>query len=147
MMNTESINQSLSRIAPIMIFLSLVLVVGGVTILLYFGYTIYELLVEPEKSVFLNYIITQMPVPNQDVFTFKGMFDNRNFELSMPTSLIIYGRYVLAFMIWAMVGGLVTSLLSGGINIFKVLTNLNLYKNVNQKDLNDADTRNSNNPR
>jgi hypothetical protein len=145
--NYDALNQSIARVAPILLFLSLALVISGTVILLFFGYTIYELLVTPEKSVFLNYILSQLPAPSDPTYSIKGIIDNKNFEFSMPSNILAYGRYILAFMIWAMIGGLVTSLISGGMNIFKVLTNLSKNEKSNQKDNRNADTRDSHNTR
>jgi hypothetical protein len=146
-LNPDDIDQSISRVAPVLLFLSLTLVISGAGLLLFFGYAIYELLVSPEKSIFLNYVLSQLPAPSDPTYSVKGMIDNKNFEFSMPSNILAYGRYILAFMIWSMIGGLVSSLISGGMNIFKVLTKLSKHKKSHQKDLNDADTRNRNNSR
>ncbi len=140
-MNTDSMNQMIARVAPLMFILSLIMVVGGASIMLYFGYSIYQLLVTPEQSVFLNYLLSQMPGPLESVYTISGNIDGKDFIIGLPTDVFAYGRYGLAFLIFAMVGGLVTNLIGGGMNIFKVLTNLS------KEDTNNADTRNSNNSR
>jgi len=146
-LNPDNLNQTIARVAPFMLLLSLILVVGGAALMMYFGYMIYELLMTPEKSHFLNYILQQLPAPNDPTYKINGVFDGKQFEMALPSNLLMYGRYVLAFIIWAMIGGLVTNLIGGGMNIFKALTNLSKDKNSIQKDHSYADTRNSNNTR
>ena len=101
----------------------------------------------PEHSNFLNYLLSQLPAPTESVYQIRGTMDGKSFVVEVPTGLFAYGRYVLAFLIYAMVGGLVTNLIGGGMNIFKVLTRLSNNKNSSQKDISNADTRNSYNSR
>lgn len=143
-MNTDSLNQMIARIAPLMLLLSLVMVVCGAALMLYFGYGIYQLLMTPEQSVFLKYVLSQIPTPIEQIYQIRGTMDGKDFVVEIPTGIFAYGRYVLAFLIYAMVGGLVTNLIGGGMNIFKVLTRLSNNKNASQKDISNADTRNSN---
>lgn len=144
-MRQDSLTGMIERIAPFMLLLSVVMVVSGAGFLLFFGYTIYQLLVTPDQVVFLNYLLAHMPPPSTSVYTINGISAGKEFTVNIPTDLFGYGRYVLAFLIFGIVGNMVAVLLSGGMSIFKVL-NLNIKKS-NQEDAQNGSTRNSNNTR
>lgn len=136
--NPDNLRQMIGRFAPFMMILSLVMVTGGAALMLYFGYAVYELLANPEQSVFMNYILSNMPYPYSDIYTINGTYDGREFTIALPTGAFFYARYGLAFVLWLIVGSIVSQLISAGMKIFKVL-------NLNKEELINADTRNSHN--
>lgn len=146
-MNRESIENTLSRFSSLLLAISIALIVGGAGLMFYFGYVVYILLSSPEQSHFMTYLLQQLPAPAEPFYTLSGSSDGKSIEINIPTPVLLYGRYILAFMIWSVVGGIVVQLMSAGLSIFKVLTQVTKTKNLNQKELNDADTRNSHNSR
>ncbi len=105
--------------------LSITLIVCGAILMLIFGHAVYEIITNPSESVLLNYLLAQLPQPKPEGYELKAMSEGRVlFETTVPPDLFSYGRFIFAFLIWAMVGGIVTNLISAGVHILKGLNHL-----------------------
>lgn len=124
----NSVQQTLSRFAPILIFISITLIISGALVLLYFGYTVYHLIQSPDKSELLNYILPHLPEPPSGEVNFKIVDKGQTSELIIPSFIFGYVRFIFAFMIWAILGGLAGVLIKSGVNILQALSNKPVIK-------------------
>jgi hypothetical protein len=115
-------DEIIARLKPLFMVICVVMIVAGAGLLFYFAVIVYQLLSDPSQSAFLNYILSQLPAPASPTFTINGVVDGKQFQMTFPTDVLVYSRYVFAFVIWGILGGLAGTLLRGGISIYRGLT-------------------------
>lgn len=88
--------------------------------MIYFGNSIYQIFAQPDQSVFLNLILDHLPAPMTETYKLSMVIDGKDTVMDIPSSFLQYGRYLLAFIIWGMLGGLITYLFSCGLAILRL---------------------------
>lgn len=91
--------------------------------MLYFGYSIYEIFAHPDQSVFLSMILKNLPPPPEGNYIIEFVLENKKSQISLPDTFLEYGRYLLAFVIWGLLGNLIIALFSSGTMILRLFIN------------------------
>lgn len=136
-MNNNQADSVIKPFIPILLVMAIVLVTTGCSVMLYFGYSVYLLMVEPDKSAFLKFVLSNLPALQGDHYVFKEVSNGQVREILVPAAFLTYGRFVLAFLIWGMLGGIVSATITAGTSIFYVLGG---WKQTEQKKRQNLET-------
>lgn len=119
-MDQEKIQTILEKFYPILLFMALVLISGGFFLIVYFSFSVYELFVHPEQSIFMDFILKNLPSAPDKAYVFEMINDGKHMQISIPSAFLSYARVLFAFVIWLMLGRFISDLFSSGIAILKL---------------------------
>ncbi len=119
-MNQNIIQSILAKFLPILLIMAILLISSGFVLMIYFANSIYQIFAQPDQSLFLNLILDHLPGPIDETYRLSLVIDGKDTVMDIPSSFLQYGRYLLAFMIWGMLGGLITYLFSCGLNVLRL---------------------------